>query len=865
MLKKYLILPLFFLLFSGSSIQASHFLGAGLSYTCVNNCTIRVEFRAYRDCSGSGIISPNPFTFTTQNPNCSPPVPLNNWPANPVVAELTPLCPGYSPTTCTDPNAIYPGVEEHYYEREYDICSSPGCLFTLVWSTCCRNPGITNIANASSSSVWLGSTTLNTNLPTCNSSPVFAAPPVSYLCTGQSKVIQMGATDPDGDSLVYSLGPCFSFSNTPIVFNSGYSASQPLGPSWSVFFNSSNGELTATALPGNAEVANICVYVEEYRNGVLLNTISRDYVIFARPCPNVFCGNNYGTGKVYKDENSNCVADPSEIQVQGMQIMALPDSTIVPTNSNGEFWISPLPGTYTFVQIPPASGLWLTSCPSPPSYTVTFNGINDTIQNLDFGMEAIYDCPMMWVDIAAIQLRPCFNSVFYINYCNQGTDTAYNAYIDVILDTNYSYLSSSIPLSGSNGSTFTFNLGDLGIGDCGFFILNATLACDSTLVGTTLCATAHAYPDTFCLPLNPVWDMSSVEVVSACVGDSLACFTVSNSGSPTNGNMQGPTDWRLYENGILATSGTVQLCGGCDTTMCFPANGNTLRLEVDQRPGHPGNSHPNTTLEGCGQPNSAPNLVNIFPQDDADPFISIDCGVATNAVDPNSKYVYPSGVDTAFHYIDESDELEYKIDFQNEGTADAITVRLVDTLSPRLDITTVVPGASSHAYSWEILPYRRLQFTFNNINLPPLSQDSLGSIGFVKFKIKQMPGNQMGDRIENFADIFFDFNAPIRTNTVFNTIGWPVVIGLGAEPVAAEVKIFPNPSTGEFFAEVTGLEAGHRLSFEVFSLVGQRVLAGGFETGQRYRADLSNSPAGVYIYRILDGERLVKAGKLLLE
>ena len=866
MLKKILTLLVLFLILGNSYSNASHMVGGDLNYTCVNSCTIQVNLKLYRDCSGSAYLSPNSFDFIDTSAvfgGCTLPVPLGNWPANALVTELTPLCPQFTPTNCTVPTSSFKGVQEYWFSRQYDVCAASPCNFPMWWGTCCRAPSLTNINQPGSESIYLGFISYNNAVPGCNNPPFFNSPPVSYLCVGQSVALDIGATDPEGDSLGYGIGPCFSTStSSQVSYRGGYTFQQPLGPSWDVSLNPNTGLLTLNAQPGGPEVAAVCIYVYEYRNGQLVNILQRDFMIVVLPCPEGPCDKNLVTGRVYKDDNANCSLDGSESRLQNWKVSVQPGNIIVPTDSDGVYKFYAPPGSFTLTEIPNPSGTWTQTCPSTLSYSVSFTGTNDTVSGLDFGNESIYDCPGMWVDIVSNQARPCFSSMFSVSYGNIGTDTAFNSFVEVELDPEYSFDTSSIPLTASSGNVYTFDVGTVPPGVFGTFTFSADLNCNSLFIQRTYCTEAHIFPDTNCIPLAPNWDLSSLEMSEECIGDSLVCYTISNNG---NGSMQGPTDWRLYENAVLQSSGTIQLCAACDTTLCFLSNGNTFRLEVDQRPGHPGYSQPNATLELCGLPFTTTGLVAALPEDDGDFFRSIQCMVATNSYDPNSKYVYPAGVDPAFHYIDESDELEYKIDFQNEGTADAITVQLVDTLSPYLDIQTITPGASSHPYTWELMSDRRLKFTFNNINLPPLSQDSLGSIGFVKFKIKQMPGNQMGTRIENTADIFFDFNPAIRTNTVFNTIGWPVVIGLGPESRAIEVKIFPNPSTGEFFAEVTGMEAGHRLSFEVYSLVGQRVLMGNFETGQRYRADLGAYPAGVYIYRILDGERLVKAGKLLLE
>ncbi len=277
-----LLLSYFF--FLPSEVEATHIMGYDVSYQCVNNCTIRVEQRAYRDCSGSAIVSPNSFQFISQTPGCGTPTPiLGTWSVE-QVQEVTPICSSIQ-TQCTQTGAAINGVEEYYWFRDYNICGLGNCIFSLEWTVCCRNSAITN---TTTDDIWVGATTLNTGLTTCNNSPFFTNPPVPYICQGQTFTFSQGATDPEGDSLAYSLGTCFGTDgNSPVAYNSGYSAQQPLGPTWNVSINPVTGDITATPNPsgGNIEVAVLCVYVEEWRNGQLINTIARDIQMTVIPCP----------------------------------------------------------------------------------------------------------------------------------------------------------------------------------------------------------------------------------------------------------------------------------------------------------------------------------------------------------------------------------------------------------------------------------------------------------------------------------------------------------------------------------------------------------------------------------------------------
>ena len=131
----------------------------------------------------------------------------------------------------------------------------------------------------------------NTGAPnfggTCpgNNSPVFAAQPIPYVCAGQPVNFSPAVTEPDGDSLVYSV-------IQPV--NGNYTPGNPthpfnLGPT-AYTFNSSNGQMTFTPTlamvnsgPSHVVVIEVC----EYRNGALLGCVSREFQFVIQNCQNI--------------------------------------------------------------------------------------------------------------------------------------------------------------------------------------------------------------------------------------------------------------------------------------------------------------------------------------------------------------------------------------------------------------------------------------------------------------------------------------------------------------------------------------------------------------------------------------------------
>jgi gliding motility-associated-like protein len=271
-------------------VKATHLMGVDLTYTCTNNCTIRVHQRVYRDCAGAVAVGNQNFSWAG-GPGCSPPTQIGGWqPCNNSgdiacwqVTEVTPVCAG-TVTQCQNPGSVIRGVEEYYRWSDWNICNTNCNNYTIEWWGQNRNGGITSGA----ANQGLGSfvTTLNTALTTCNNSPQFNNPPVPYLCAGQPFTFNQGATDPDGDSLSYDLGPCYDDTQNQVIYNAGFSPTSPLGSTWTTTINPVTGDVSFIPNPtGNIEVGVMCVYVSEWRNGVLINQVVRDMQINVIACP----------------------------------------------------------------------------------------------------------------------------------------------------------------------------------------------------------------------------------------------------------------------------------------------------------------------------------------------------------------------------------------------------------------------------------------------------------------------------------------------------------------------------------------------------------------------------------------------------
>jgi hypothetical protein len=222
------------------------------------------------------------------------------------------------------------------------------------------------------------------------------------------------------------------------------------------------------------------------------------------------------------------------------------------------------------------------------------------------------------------------------------------------------------------------------------------------------------------------------------------------------------------------------------------------------------------------------------------------CFPIVNSYDPNDKTAYPAGnMDTA------QKELTYTIRFQNTGTAEAQHIYITDTLDSDVDASTFQLLAYSHQPMVQ-LKENAVRFNFPNINLPDSNTNEPASHGYVQYKVKLKPNLPVGTVINNTAYIYFDFNAPVITNTTTNTIS--LNTGIATLPTAAaSFTLYPNPASNSVTISIPESLIGSTAT--VSDVMGRVVAAVPLTTGN---TQLSTHDLGSGIYFITLGNRTQK-------
>jgi uncharacterized repeat protein (TIGR01451 family) len=237
------------------------------------------------------------------------------------------------------------------------------------------------------------------------------------------------------------------------------------------------------------------------------------------------------------------------------------------------------------------------------------------------------------------------------------------------------------------------------------------------------------------------------------------------------------------------------------------------------------------------------------------------CYPVVNSYDPNIKEVSPKGVGATGIIPPTTTELTYTVHFQNTGNASAINVYIIDTLDVNIIPESIEIIGRSHTMTPAWLAPGVMKFSFNNINLADSFSNEPASHGFVTFKAKLENNLNLGTVIENTAYIYFDFNAPIVTNTAINTID--LLTSTSVQTVNANVSVYPNPAKEELFISINNLKSNAISYLEIYNIAGQKVLDQSILQNNT-KLDLSGLSKGLYLLK-MNVEGTVSTVKIVKE
>lgn len=307
-----LLLTTLFFLIPKQSIQANHLVGGELTYTCLGNDRYQINLTIYTDCYQQ--VNTNPFDELVRifvfdlNGNLLP----QTDPAEGVLDFI----PIFRPTNNFNPAEVAPPanvcietippevcVAGYTYSKQVTFPPRNGG-YTLVYQRFSRNSTIINLSLPQQTGVTYSTQIPDPGLAPCNNAAVFNEFPPTVVCVNSLLKVDQSAFDVDGDSLVYSLCEPLNSSWScavpgsdplycpnplpppyePVNWRLPYSAEDPLGGG-GLAIDSLEGILTGLPTQVGQFVVGICV--TEYRNGIPINTVRRDFQFNVSDCKSV--------------------------------------------------------------------------------------------------------------------------------------------------------------------------------------------------------------------------------------------------------------------------------------------------------------------------------------------------------------------------------------------------------------------------------------------------------------------------------------------------------------------------------------------------------------------------------------------------
>ncbi|MDI9365924.1 MAG: PKD domain-containing protein [Flavobacterium sp.] len=308
------IISLTILLFIGFAGKATHIAGGELFYeylgagSAANTSKYKITMRLFRECNPPPIA--NGFVAILDGERVEIGIyassTLNLVNSIRLVQQFTGTppqisnTPGINPCLTGNPNVCY---QVGIYTSTIELSNTVDG-YTLSWvrytrTTTIQNANISTITGATFTTLIPGTNKLPVGN---NSSPQFAVKDTTIVCRQTAFSIDYSAIDMDKDSLAYRFaapydGPvggtsALAYPNPVpqndllnlqlqnLTFLSPYTALTPLGNA--VTIDAKTGIISGTAPVSGRYV--LCVVAEEWRNGVLINSHRKDFILIVSDC-----------------------------------------------------------------------------------------------------------------------------------------------------------------------------------------------------------------------------------------------------------------------------------------------------------------------------------------------------------------------------------------------------------------------------------------------------------------------------------------------------------------------------------------------------------------------------------------------------
>lgn len=287
----------------GSAIpsKASHVVGGEVTYKCLGGNRYEITISLYEDCLTGlpeAIAQDDPaylnifdgtgrpmFIDSSFNPPHSAYDSIRLGSRTTVPANFSNLCVNNPPVTC---------LRKAVFTKVYTL--PPNTTgYTVVYQRCCRNASILNIINPASVGATYYCNIPPAGLATCNNSAVFKNYPPQIICINNPLIYDHSAIDPDGDSLSYEFCNTYEGGSNndakpipspppfdTVTYIKPYSYKNPMGGYPRIAIDSKTGIISGMPNVLGRYVVTVCCH--EWRNGVMINTVTREFQFVVTNC-----------------------------------------------------------------------------------------------------------------------------------------------------------------------------------------------------------------------------------------------------------------------------------------------------------------------------------------------------------------------------------------------------------------------------------------------------------------------------------------------------------------------------------------------------------------------------------------------------
>jgi uncharacterized repeat protein (TIGR01451 family) len=455
-----------------------------------------------------------------------------------------------------------------------------------------------------------------------------------------------------------------------------------------------------------------------------------------------------------------------------------------------------------------------------------------SINNVDFALRAAQICTQYDFEYTPLFFKRCSTNVNFARIANRGTTSSPIDFTLTYPSDQVYPISSSIPFENFGSNKYLFHAPAIDINQELIVSIQDTTTCqypfnsiicvEGELVNTNNCINENEKA----LKIALFKDPNSNQIVVKNFGETAM---------PNFYTLYINNDYYFVNNSFQTSNSYSFLLQANESFVANVFSQNWISTLIDSE----GNNE-SLFISNVGNAANADTSVYLNIQS-----FDSECARVVGPFNAIEKQGFPEGFGE-LNRIERDQNIKYRIRFQNTNNTVINNVTVLDFLSEYLDYLTVIPGASSHPYTFTNQE-NIIEFRFNNINLPPSSINEQASIGFVEFHIKQRPTNPISYTIENQASVYFDYNSPEYTPIHRYSI-YPAPLGLeGVNEL--KMNLSPNPSTGLISLNFTEKWQGIQKTIQISDLSGRIIKT--METSESTPTfNWNELPNGTYIISV---------------